>query len=582
MRRTTPARSARDARRPVRAIHLRAASVVALAALGVGVAPAVAAPLTGTHSAIVTADKSDAVSDGGGSDGGDDNNDPTATPPEPESPEESSTESQDASASESNGKADAQGGKTASSSGTQSGPSTLKGSPSSDGGDKTPPAATESANTPGLSLGEKSLPAGKGTHVAITGFPKSSRVTVTATGPDGQSTKEFTAELPATDGDGAASTWLKVPEDAPAGEYKVTAATDDKGTTTEAELEVTEAVPDEDAALTLTPSSVPVGKSTTISGSHFWAKGSGEGSKREVTVQLLDSETNKVVKTVRPTMHEGTFTAKVKTSTKETPPGTYKVVATSGSAASEKTDSATLTVKGSTPAPPSDDGSPTGGMGGGSGSGTPTTDDPPSNSNTPPSSSSTSDAPSTTSTSPSTSSGSRSASATSEVPPATSTRDSSKEIELSAPSDDSSSKSTEKSEKKDTSEKPTKDEKSEKAKDEDKKTSDTPQETSDQPVSDQQSDATQAAATMDDDDTTSSGPTTVTTQDDGGGPLVKLFSSIGGEDASGMDRIRQVFIATLGVGFLTALGFTTASWLSRRSGTHSARAGLRQLFHRRH
>ncbi|MBK0330802.1 hypothetical protein I8D64_05240 [Brachybacterium sp. MASK1Z-5] len=412
--------------------------------------------------------------------------------------------------------------------------------------------------------------------LSLWGFTPGTKVSLTV--PEGLSTDSPTVT---TGKHGGKSVTVHVDSSVEDGKYVITATDLNDPNERSASAELTVDAPDQSSnpAITLGSKSIEAGKSLKVTGTDF-------PTDDPVTVIVTDSHGKTVG---RPKTDDATAAGAISTniSIPGTTPADNKCTVTATTESGDTKVSAPLTV--TSPKGPGTDGpsnTPTGGTGGGSGSGTPTTDKPstdtPSNSTTSPSSSSTSDAPSTTSTSPSTSSGSRSASTTSEVPPATSTRDSSKEIELSAPSNDSSSKSTEKSEKKDTSEKPTKDEKSEKAKDEDKKTSDTPQQTSDQPVSDQQSDATQAAATMDDDDTTSSGPTTVTTQDDGGGPLVKLFSSIGGEDASGMDRIRQVFIATLGVGFLTALGFTAASWLSRRSGTHSARAGLRQLFHRRH
>lgn len=551
MRRTTPARSARDARRPARAIHLRAASVVALAALGVGVAPAVAVPLTGTHSAIVTADKSDAASDQGGTSDGNGESDGT----DDGSTDNSSTPTDPAEATQKSGGA-SDGGTAVPTQSTPASPS------------EKPPQPTENESRPTLKLGRESVPAGQGTRLKVNGFSPAAQVTVTVV--NTKTKKTFTV-----DDNGSGSTWLKIGKDTPTGAYDVS-ATDGKGTTATQALDVTEASDPSPAAIELKDDEVETGAKTEVSGSHFWSRGS-------VTVQVRDG--NQIVTTTTSQLSDGEFTATVKAPDTA---GKYNVVATAGSKGHTKSGSAPLDVTGSS-----------GSDGGGDGetSAPPTSNKPPSTSTPPPTSttspeqpsstapsnSSSSSSSSTTSTTPSDSSSS-SASTTSEVPPATSTRDSSKEIELSAPSDESSSKSTEteKSEKKDTAEKPTKGEDSEKAKDEDKKTSETPQETSDQPVSDEQSDATQAAATMDEDDTTSSGPTTVTTEDDGGGPLVKLFSSIGGEDASGMNRIRQVFVATLGVAFLTAAGFTTASWLSRRSGTHSARAGLRQLFHRRH
>jgi hypothetical protein len=570
MRRTTHARSARDAQRPIRAVHLRAASVIALAALGVGAAPAVAAPLAGTHSAIVTAD-SGVVSDNGGSDDGDadingdkgddsepdgvvkDSGDSSSTPTQSQSGASDSNSSEKAENDDSEEPKDSDGKSGAGSSAT--------GNPGEPGG-----SPSKGQHSVHARLTSNPVSPGADTTLRLWGFTPSTKVTVSAmTDPNGKTVGE--SQNVTTGPGGGERVAISVPKTAPDGSYTITADSEGDGTAT---AELTVKSPDEasDPSIALESQTVAAGKNAHVTGKDF-------PSGKTVTVKVTDTNQQSIGDAASSTAStRGEISSDIKVPDTATPGDGYTVTASFDGG---KPVTAPLTVT----APPSSGGGaddepttnkPT--------NGTPTSDTP-SSSNTPPSSSSTSDAPSSSASDPSTTEGTHSASTTSEVPPATSTRDRSKEIELSAPSDDSSSKSTdsEKPEKKDTAEKPTKDEESEKAKDEDKKTSDTPQETSDQPVSEQTDAATEAAATMDDDPTTS-GPTTVTTQDDGGGPLVKLFSSIGGEDASGMDRIRQVFIATLGVGFLTALGFTTASWLSRRSGTHSARAGLRQLFRR--
>ncbi|MFE5776783.1 hypothetical protein [Brachybacterium sp. NPDC056505] len=575
MRRTTPARSARDARRPARAIHLRAASVVALAALGVGVAPALASPIAGAdgQKAVVTAGTSSDASDNGDTsdDGGSENGTQSSDTQITDGPESSKDESNDAETDQSSDKGDDQDA-------SDPAPATTGTAQS---------AKTDGSNTPAESKGSQSaklrpstldLNRETTTRLSLKGFTPGTEVSVTA--PEGVKAEPQRLTV---DKNGCGHVALQVNPSVAADSYEIaaTGGTDQSAT---AELTIV-------AKHSIKVQSVQAGHEAHITGAGFPAED-------PVTVQVdkTDKPTKQVVKPVDADVKRGSFTSDIEIPPDTDPDGKYTV--TAKTASGKITESAPLTVTAADddnddpegpgsdkptatdPDPESPTAEDPGGSSSGSSSSSSSSSSGPSSSD---SSSSSSSSSSTTSTTPS-DSGSRSASTTSEVPPATSTRDSSKEIELSAPSDDSSSKNTEteKSEKKDTAEKPTKDEDSEKAKDEDKKTSDTPQETSDQPVSDQQSDATEAAATMDDDDTTSSGPTTVTTEDDGGGPLVKLFSSIGGEDASGMNRIRQVFVATLGVAFLTAAGFTTASWLSRRSGTHSARAGLRQLFHRRH
>ncbi|GAB4097033.1 hypothetical protein GCM10028787_25080 [Brachybacterium horti] len=59
-------------------------------------------------------------------------------------------------------------------------------------------------------------------------------------------------------------------------------------------------------------------------------------------------------------------------------------------------------------------------------------------------------------------------------------------------------------------------------------------------------------------------PTTPDDPNASGGPIVQLLSAITQEDGNGFGRLRQVLVAALGIGFLTAAGFIGATLRSRQ------------------
>ncbi|WP_010533730.1 hypothetical protein [Brachybacterium squillarum] len=51
-----------------------------------------------------------------------------------------------------------------------------------------------------------------------------------------------------------------------------------------------------------------------------------------------------------------------------------------------------------------------------------------------------------------------------------------------------------------------------------------------------------------------------------GGPVVQLLNAITDDSGSGFGLLRQVLVAALGIGFLTAAGFIGATWRNRGPG----------------
>lgn len=671
MGRTTHARRTRERARTSRALHLRAASVIAVAALGIGAAPAIAGTVDGDSSQHATTESG---SDGGTSDS------PTATStsgasaePNTESDEQSTSTKSSEQPSGTTSRAsstDAQGEKSADdtdpgsrNTSNSTGRATSEKPTANAGGDGnedhgklTVPESVEVGATQVTVSGED-FPTSKGQadvwvtvddgssgkpqHVhpdldggvfsnATVGLPGAARAgaeyTVHATAGDSTVTERFTVKTEGTptlaldrysatageeakvtatisgfskktdvtarlaggkksvevghrttDENGEATIELTVPRATPVGKYTIVVASGGDGQAESAtrnfKVEKAEGAAKPTISLASDESTVQPGSHLTVQAEDFPNAGA--------SVTLQDAKTGTQIGTLatvaKSDVNDGAFSAPV-TIPANTASGEYTILAASNSRnASAKLPVTVKASQGSSDGGGDDESDGGVGAGNGSGTGSDTSTDTGS-ANSP--SSPTTGSSSPTTSSPSSKDDSSSRSRTSDVPSSSRSRDRSDEIELNSPAEDPASndeKSDESEKKDDTS---TKSEDSSKADDKDTKTSASPQETSDQPVSAQQDQQTEAAATMKDDDP-STGATTVT-KDENSDPLVKLFNTIGGQDASGMSRIRQVFVATLGLGFLTALGFTAASWLSRRSGTHSARAGLRQLFHRRH
>ncbi|GAB3181719.1 hypothetical protein GCM10027060_13200 [Nesterenkonia halophila] len=175
--------------------------------------------------------------------------------------------------------------------------------------------------SPEITVDPAEVPAGDSTTVDGTGFTPDSTATVQLEDAEGNPVGD-PIEGVATDADGVlTSTELPVPEGTEPGDYTVVATDDETGESAQTPLTVTEADPAIDPAVSVDPTEVPAGDSTTVDGTGFTPDSTA-------TVQLEDAEGNPVGDPITaPTDENGNFTEELPVP-EGTEPGDYTVVAT--------------------------------------------------------------------------------------------------------------------------------------------------------------------------------------------------------------------------------------------------------------
>ncbi|WP_158217725.1 choice-of-anchor G family protein [Nesterenkonia sp. F] len=175
--------------------------------------------------------------------------------------------------------------------------------------------------SPEITVDPSEVPAGDATTVDGTGFTPDSTATLQLQDAEGNPVGDPIEDV-ATDADGMlTSTDLTVPEGTTPGDYTIVATDDTSSQTAEAALTVTGADSAIDPAVTVDPTEVPAGDSTTV-------EGTGYTPDNTATVQLEDADGNPVGESITvDTDGEGNFTEELPVP-EGTEPGDYTVVVT--------------------------------------------------------------------------------------------------------------------------------------------------------------------------------------------------------------------------------------------------------------